>query len=321
MSGNVSGGRREAVRTVGTEASGLRVDRFIAEELGLFPRSQFRNHALTITINGEDAKPSRTVKPGDEVRISFEEPPPPEVAAEDIPLDILYEDDNVVVLNKQAGMVVHPGAGNRAGTVVNALLHHVGELGPFPPTVRPGIVHRLDKDTSGVLITAKNEAAHEFLARQFRDRSLEKTYLAVIRGVPPRSSGTVSSPLARDPRNRKRFTTVAGRGKPAETEYRVMRRFHGYALLSVHPLTGRTHQIRVHLRSIQCPIVGDPIYGRRDRLFPEVGLMLHAYRLTIVLPGDAEPRAFVAPLPDGFRTALRALSDLPSGRPGVPQLR
>lgn len=317
----MSGERREAVRTVGADVGGLRADRFIAEELGLFPRSQFRQHALTITINGEQAKPSRIVKPGDEVRVSYEEPPAPGVSAEDIPLDILYEDDDVVVLNKRAGMVVHPGAGNRAGTVVNALLHHVGELGSFPSTVRPGIVHRLDKDTSGVLITAKSEAVHEFLARQFRDRSLEKVYLAVVRGTPPRSDGTISAPLARDPRNRKRFTTVVDRGKPAETEYRVMRRFPGYALLSVHPSTGRTHQIRVHLRSIVCPILGDPIYGRRDRLFADVGLMLHAYRLTIALPGDTSPRTFIAPIPDEFRKVLRALSDLPSGTPGALRQR
>ncbi|MEE8441248.1 MAG: RluA family pseudouridine synthase [Spirochaetia bacterium] len=314
-------GRREAEAKAGEEHSGIRVDRFVADEMDLFSRSQFHRHGVAIEINGKITKPSRLLHNGDVVRVTYSDTVEPSVEPEAIDLDILYEDDDVVVLNKPQGMVVHPAAGNWTGTLVQGLMHHVSSLADRSDSLRPGIVHRLDKDTSGVLITAKTLESQEFLSAQFRGRSLEKTYLAIVRGTPPRSKGEISSGIVRDPRNRKRFTGVSRGGKPAVTGYRVLKRFAGYSLLVVHPMTGRTHQIRVHTRHIGCPILGDPVYARADRGFPDVGLMLHAYKLTIRLPGNGKEQTFTAPLPERFRQVLRAFADLPSAASDVRRQR
>lgn len=305
----------DAGGVVAGEHAGMRVDRYVAEVLALFSRSQLNRHDVTLTINDAPAKLSRALREGDRVHVTYRDLPEHTLEAEPIALDILYEDECVVVVNKPRGMVVHPAAGNWTGTLVQGLLHHVSELADEASrgSGRPGIVHRLDKDTSGVLVAAKNATCQEALARQFRKRTVEKLYLAVVRGAPGRSSGTVEASIARDPRNRKRFAVTSGGGRTAKTEYRVLKHFPGYAFVAVHPVTGRTHQIRVHMHHLGCPVLGDPVYGRKDRTFPEVGLMLHAYRLTFRLPATGERRSFVAPLPDRFRSALRALADLPSG--------
>jgi 23S rRNA pseudouridine1911/1915/1917 synthase len=303
-------GRQVAETTVGEGHGGVRVDRFIADHMDLFSRSQFSQHEVTISINDKAAKPSRLLRDGDRVHVTYLTIAPPSIEPEEMELDILYEDADVVVLNKPQGMVVHPGAGNWRGTLAQGLMYHVGTLTDDSRTLRPGIVHRLDKETSGVLITAKTPESQEFLSRQFRGRSLDKRYLAIVRGTPPKSEGEISTGITRDPRNRKRFTAVAKGGKSATTEYRVIRRFDGYAFLSVHPVTGRTHQIRVHARHMGCPILGDAIYARTDRVYPDVGLMLHAYRLTIRLPTTREERTFTAPLPRRFKEVLIALSDV-----------
>jgi len=311
--------RQEVDGTAGEDHAGMRVDRFVADQMDLFSRSQFHQHDVSIFVNNKIVKPSRLLRSGDLVRVTYRETTPPSVEPEAIDLDILYEDDDVVVVNKPQGMVVHPAAGNWSGTLVQGLMHHVIGLADGSESLRPGIVHRLDKDTSGVIITAKTPESQEYLSEQFRGRSLEKTYLAIVRGTPPQSKGEIATGIIRDPRNRKRFTAVARGGKPAITGYRVLKRVSGYAFLIVHPMTGRTHQIRVHMRHIGCPILGDPVYARADRTFPDVGLMLHAYKLAIRLPGSGEKHRFSAPLPERFRLVLRSFADHPSAASAVQQ--
>jgi 23S rRNA pseudouridine1911/1915/1917 synthase len=219
-------------------------------------------------------------------------------------------------------MVVHPGNGNRSGTLVNALLHHrAGLVESFGAgTPRPGIVHRLDKDTSGVLIVDKNVAAHEFLARQFQERRVRKRYIAVVAGRLPAAEGSIDTRIARDPKDRKKFTCVASGGRQAVTRYRLLRAFpagtagYGYVLLA--PRTGRTHQLRVHMKYLGAPVLGDPLYSRPDARFPHATLMLHARSLSLALPGEATPRTFTAPIPTRFHEVLKVLQSF-SPRKGL----
>jgi 23S rRNA pseudouridine1911/1915/1917 synthase len=290
-----------------------RVDRFISDCWKILTRSQLKARDAAIQVNGLPAKPSRAVKAGDAVTVSWEEAPVPSLAAEDIPLDILYEDQRVLVVDKAQGMVCHPANGNWSGTLVNAALGHLGSggLSASPgggPAFRPGIVHRLDKDTSGVIILAKDPDALEFLAAQFRDRTARKQYLAIVRGNPNPPEGSIDTILCRDPAERKRFAVSQGhgkgKGKRALTLYRELKRIPGYSLMSLKPRTGRTHQLRVHMKHLGCPILGDPVYSRLDARYPAASLMLHAYRLKIRLPGESEPRLFCAPIPPRFRAIL-----------------
>ncbi len=293
--------------------AGMRLDVFLAERLGLFSRSQARARVRELLVNGAPARLGRKLKLGDRVRVSYADPPESELVAEDIALDVLFESPEVIVLDKPQGIVVHPGSGNRSGTLVNALLHHCRGLadafGAGAP--RPGIVHRLDKDTSGVIIVAKSPAAHEFLARQFQERRVRKRYIAVVTGALAAGEGAVDTRIARDPRDRKKFTCVESGGRQAVTRWRLIRRFaagtaaYGYVLLA--PRTGRTHQLRVHMKHLGAPILGDPLYGRRDARFPEATLMLHARSLTLVIPGERAPRTFSAPVPARFHEVLRRL--------------
>ncbi len=288
----------------------MRADRYIAERLKILTRSQLKARNAVILVNGKAGKLSHVLKTGDRLEISFDDVAPTWLEPEDIPLSILYEDENAIVIDKPQGLVVHPAAGNPTGTLVNALLHHVGKgfLGAGESSgVRPGIVHRLDKDTSGVIVAAKSPEAQEFLSSQFRERQTTKAYLAIVKGAPEETRGTVKTWLTRDPRQRKRFAVSAGHGKYAVTGYRVIRRYGDYSLMLLHPKTGRTHQLRVHLQWLGCPILGDPIYSKPDRLFPGATLMLHAYRLRITLPGHAERSTFTAPLPSRFEAILAEL--------------
>ncbi len=300
---------RVEVRIEDPALGGLRVDRFLAENLGLFSRSQIPSRVRELAINGVPCRPSRRLKVGDLVRVDYENPLPSPLAPEPIPIAVIFENEDVVVLDKPQGMVVHPGSGNRSGTLVNALLaHHAGLGDAFGAGEgRPGIVHRLDKDTSGVMVVAKNPAAHEALAAQFKSREVRKRYLAVVGGGPPENEGRIEAALARSRRDRRLFAAVRVGGRAAVTRYRVLRRWAGYSLVLLAPLTGRTHQLRVHLRLAGCPVLGDPLYGRRDPRFPDATLMLHAWKLRIRLPGQGQPREFRAPLPARFRDVLRAL--------------
>ena len=273
---------------------GMRLDVYASEQLGLFSRSQARGRILEAAVNGVPARLARKVRQGDMVMLRYVDAPPTDLVAEDIPLDVIFENDEVIVIDKPQGLVVHPGSGNPSGTLLNGLLFHCRALlGRFPrDDPRPGIVHRLDKETSGVIIAAKTAEAHAFLARQFHDRLTRKRYVAVTLGIPPGPTGRVEDRLARDPRDRKRFTWVPEGGRTALTHYRVLRAWPtetgetgGYAYVLLAPRTGRTHQLRVHMKRLGTPIVGDALYGRKDERFPRETLMLHARSLSIVVPG------------------------------------
>jgi 23S rRNA pseudouridine1911/1915/1917 synthase len=294
--------------------AGIRLDRFVAEHMGLFTRSQAKSRVAGMRVNGEPSRPSRRLKLGDRVAVDYTDPSAEGLVAEEIPLAILFENDDVAVIDKPQGMVVHPGSGNRTGTLVNALLAHcIGLSEAFGGSAaRPGIVHRLDKDTSGVIITAKNPAAHEHLARQFRDHRVRKLYLAVVRGALRTAAGRVDGSIARSRADRKRFAPVAAGGRRAVTDWRVLRRYDGCSLVLLAPKTGRTHQLRVHLRLLGAPVLGDPLYGGKDARFPGATLMLHAWRLRITLPGESLAREFRAPVPTRFKSLLR---DLGTARP------
>jgi 23S rRNA pseudouridine1911/1915/1917 synthase len=283
-----------------------RIDTYIADVLKLCSRSQVKRRVLAVLVGGHPAKLSRHLRTGEELEIHYTDPPEVRVEPEPIPLEILYEDEAVVVVNKPQGMVVHPASGNWTGTLVNALLAHCSDLAErFPgEPARPGIVHRLDKDTSGVMIAAKNAEAKEYLGLQFRERKVGKQYLAVVRGRLPAAQGRVETLIRRDPHHRKRFVSSpnGGSGKRAITRYRTIALLPGCTLVSLRPKTGRTHQLRVHMASLGCPILGDSVYGRGSGA---PSLMLHAYRLRLRLPGGKAPRTFRAPLPARFREMLR----------------
>ena len=290
----------------------VRLDKYLSETLGLFPRSQYERRDVAVVADGKTVKPSLKLCGGESLAVAWDDLPEPTFGAEDIPLDVLYEDADVLVINKPRGMVVHPANGNWTGTLAQGLLHRVQSLAESfedeeGAELRPGIVHRLDKDTTGIIITAKTPAALEFLSAQFRERTTEKTYAAVLKGVPKTSSGTVEGWLGRDPKNRQRFASVGpSQGKPAVTEWKVLAEASRCSLVRFRPRTGRTHQLRVHSVVLGFPILGDPLYARPDDRAPEAPLMLHAARLSITLPSGTR-HEFSAPLPPDFRAVLDAL--------------
>jgi len=294
----------------------IRVDRFISENSSV-TRNRLKSDSCVILVNGKPAKLSRSVSNGDVVEVSLPDMGKPmDIAPEKMDLDIIYEDSNVIVLNKAQGVVVHPAAGNFGGTLVNGLLHHAAELEDEfeDETVRPGIVHRLDKDTSGVIIVAKNPETHEFLSGQFRDKVTRKTYVAVVRGRLPKRHDLIETYIVRDRQNRKKFTVPgegSEKGRFASTEYEAAEEFDKYTYCRLFPHTGRTHQLRVHMQHLNVPILGDPVYSRKDSRFPDVTLMLHAYSLEIFIPGVEEKQVFTAPVPERF---TRLLEELRSGR-------
>jgi 23S rRNA pseudouridine1911/1915/1917 synthase len=293
-------------------AGGMRLDRYIAEKLELLSRSQIKARKLNAVVNGRETKISHLVKNGDTLELCWEEAEPLNIIPENIPLDILFENDRAVIINKAQGMVVHPGAGNRRGTLANALYYRQQANGGGALSgadgLRPGIVHRLDKETSGVIIAAYDDEALAFLSDQFKSRKAKKTYIALVKGIPPAPKGRIETFIARDPKARKRFA-VSARGKAALTLYRVIKTWQSHSLVLLRPKTGRTHQLRVHLRYLGHPIVGDPLYGIADTLFPSATLMLHARSLAIILPGEEEERVFKAPLPERFTAMIRLLNN------------
>lgn len=302
-----------SIRLVVTESAslGMRLDRYCALVDGSVSRSRLKNGAIAVTVNDKNAKLSRLVFEGDVISIEWEDPPAELPEAEDIPLDILYEDENVTVVNKRQGMVTHPGAGNWSGTLVHALLWH-WKQSARGDSLRPGIVHRLDKDTSGVIITARNPETETWLQSQFAERLVRKEYIAILSGVPPARTGEIRTQIYRDPRNRKLFTwgDDASKGKAAHTSYRVVSTYGKYSIVRFSLHTGRTHQIRVHSKYLGCPILGDPMYGKKDARFPGATLMLHARSLRVSLPGHAQPSAFEAPIPPRFVKVLAKLKEL-----------
>lgn len=301
--------RRESFRY--ERQAQTRLDHFLVDCLPEYSRSRLQNLIRDgrVTVDGLTAQKSgQNLEAGAQVEVFIPPPQPTQLVPEDIYLDIVFENDSVLVVNKPAGMVVHPAAGHPSGTLVHAVLAHVPEMEGLAGEKRPGVVHRLDKDTSGLILLAKNDRAHRWLQDQFRRRKVEKTYLALVDGRPPTPSGRVDVAIGRDPRQRKQMAVVPdAKGRTATSEYHTLESFPAHTLLEVHPQTGRTHQIRLHLAFLGCPIVGDVIYGRKK---PSLALgrhFLHAFRLTILLPGEGQPRTFEAPLAPELQSALMRL--------------
>jgi len=289
-----------------------RLDKYLAEKLP--EQSRSRMQALIregeVLVDGVPIfKTGHLVETGNHVRITIPQPEPVALEAEEIPLDIVFENADLVIVNKPAGMVVHPAPGHSSGTLVHAALGSFSDLQGIGGELRPGIVHRLDKDTSGLIIIAKNERAHRWLQDQFRLRRVEKTYLALVDGKPPTPTGRVEAAIARDPAHRKQMAVVSeGRGRSAVTEYKTVTQFPHHTLIEAHPLTGRTHQIRLHMAFLGCPITGDRIYGHKKTSLEIERHFLHAARISIILPGEAEPSTFSATLPLDLQKVIDELS-------------
>lgn len=288
-----------------------RLDKYLVEQLQEFSRSRIQGLISDgfVDVNGHTAKKAgQSLESGSVVTVRIPPPAPTDLLAEDIPLDILFENDDLLVVNKPAGMVVHPAAGHASGTLVNAVLGYDPEIEGIGGEERPGVVHRLDKETSGLILLAKNERAHRWLQDQFRLRTVEKTYLALVEDKPPTPAGRVEAHIGRDPSHRKRMAIVPeSRGREAISEYRTLESFKEHTLLEFHPLTGRTHQIRLHCAFLGCPIVGDAVYGRKKSSLELDRHFLHAFRLKIVLPGEKQTRSFEAPLPEELEEVLASL--------------
>lgn len=293
--------------------SSQRLDTYVSKNLEKFSRSRLKNGVEKILLNDKIAKLSAKVNNGDKIYIQWQDPIPEALIPENIPLEILYEDENVTVVNKKQGMVTHPACGNWSGTLVHALLYHWGmtesKLDEKAGNHRRGIVHRLDKDTSGIIICAKNFNSEEWLQNQFKDRRVKKEYIAIVKGIPKEKSGSVKINMIRDSKNRKKFTTTddSSKGKFSHTVYRCIATYGNYSLMKLKLKTGRTHQIRVHMKYLGCPILGDPIYGTKDTLFDSATLMLHSKTLGIRLPQNEDFTTFDSSVPIRFKKVMHKL--------------
>ncbi len=284
----------------------LRLDQFLAKRLPEFSRSRLQQliRDRFVRLNNSTTRPRHIVRGGDKIELT--EPPPEKIETlpEAIPLEILFEDDDLIIINKPAGLVVHPGAGHREHTLVNALLNHCAALSGIGGKERPGIVHRLDKDTSGCLVVAKNDVTHRDLSKQFAARTVEKIYLALVAGKLPKTAGVIEEKIGRHPVHRKRMSATTFRGRAAKTEYRVVRSSDRASLVECRLYSGRTHQIRVHLHHLGHPVLGDKVYAPRlTKDFPRQ--MLHAWKLGFRHPRTEEWKSFEAPLPDDFAVATK----------------
>jgi 23S rRNA pseudouridine1911/1915/1917 synthase len=288
-----------------------RLDKFLVEQLREFSRSRIQGLIVDgfVDVNGRAAKKAgQTLESGFSVMVRIPPPTPTDLVAEDIPLNLLFENEDLLVVDKPAGMVVHPAAGHSSGTLVNAVLGYDPEIEGIGGEERPGVVHRLDKETSGLILLAKNERAHRWLQDQFRLRMVEKTYLALVDGKPPTPTGRVEAYIGRDPSHRKKMAIVSeSRGRESISEYKTIESFDKHTLLEFHPLTGRTHQIRLHCAFLGCPIVGDEVYGRKKPTVEVHRHFLHAFRLKIILLNEKQPKFFEAPLPEELSRVLNVL--------------
>ncbi|XER13171.1 Ribosomal large subunit pseudouridine synthase D [Sporomusa aerivorans] len=292
------------------EEQGMRLDVLLT---GRFPELS-RSHLQKIiaeglvAVNGRQVKANYKAQANETINIIFPEAKPVEICAEDIPLDILYEDADIIVINKPRGMVVHPAAGNYAGTLVNALLEHCRDLSGINGEIRPGIVHRLDKDTSGVMVAAKNDRAHLNLAEQIKARTASRKYLAIVHGIIAEEQGIINAPIGRHASDRKKMAVTFSNSKEAITRFRVLERFVNYTLVECRLQTGRTHQIRVHMQYIGHPVVGDPKYGPEKKRFTIKGQALHSAELSLKHPVTGEDLLFIAPLPPDMAAIIEQLA-------------
>lgn len=289
----------------------LRLDKFLADRIAGVSREKIQALIAEgqVQVNGKTAtKGSLKPAQGQTISVLLPLEAIQIIAGEDIPLETIYVDDGVIVINKPAGLVVHPGAGHATGTLVNALLKYWPEIAQVGDPTRPGIVHRLDADTSGVLIVARNQAAYEWLVKQFKSRKTVKRYIALVDGLLPTPTGRIEASVGRHEVHRQKMAVLyQGKGRKAISEYQTLQQFNEHSLVEVRPITGRTHQIRVHLAYLGNPVVGDKIYGRRKPSLPINRFFLHAGSLEIILPGQKEPTRFEAPLPEDLNLVLKEL--------------
>lgn len=295
------------------EDAGMRIDKFISDRMPDYSRSFIQKliKENDLTVNNNEIKSNYKLKAGDEINIVIPEPKELDIVAEDIPLDIVYEDKDVILVNKPQGMVVHPAPGHYTGTLVNAIMYHCkDDLSGINGVMRPGIVHRIDKDTSGVLIICKNDKAHESIAKQLKDHTITRKYNAIVYNNLKEDEGKINAPIGRHPVNRKQMAVNPINGKEAITHYKVLERINQYTYLELQLETGRTHQIRVHMASINHPLLGDPVYGPKSDRFKLKGQALHARVLGFVHPTTNEYMEFEAPLPNYFTGLLKKLRNM-----------
>jgi len=297
-----------------TSSSGGRLDVTLVTHVPDFSRNRLQQLIRSghVKVNGEVVtKPGFRLDGGEAVEVIIPAPTPSTIEAESIPLDVVFENEDLMLINKPAGMVVHPSAGHASGTLVHAALAHAPDIMGIGGEIRPGVVHRLDKDTSGLILLAKNDTAHNTLQAQFKKREVGKRYLALVDGQPPTPAGRIEAPIGRDPGHRKKMKVLSqGKGREAISVFHSLETFSEHTLLEVNPKTGRTHQIRVHLTFLGCPIVGDRDYGRRKPTLSIDRMFLHAAAITFTLPGDDQARSFEAPLPSELEMVLDQLRKL-----------
>lgn len=296
--------------TVETEQENERLDKYLSGLLTDCSRNYIQKLIKegAVTVNDKPVKASFLLHAEDEVSITVPEPVLPEILPQAIPLDIIYEDDDLIIINKPKNMVVHPAAGHFDKTLVNAIMYHCGNhLSGINGVLRPGIVHRIDKDTTGLLVVCKNDACHNNIAAQLKEHTIQRTYHAIVTGVIKEDAGTIDQPVGRHPNDRKKMSINQKNGKSAVTHYQVIERFSQYTYIQCHLETGRTHQIRVHMASLGHPLLGDELYGRKSNRFKTDGQTLHAKTLGFIHPSTKEPVMFDSPLPEYFDQILMAL--------------
>ncbi len=288
-----------------------RLDLFLTETAD-FTRSHVKKliEDGKVLLNGKPCKSGDKVQEGDKITVEIAEPISLDVTPQNIPLDIIYQDDDLAVINKQQGLTVHSGGGTNGGTLVNALLYHLDKLSGINGVIRPGIVHRIDKDTSGLLVVAKNDFAHVDLARQIQNKTAKRIYLALLEGSVKCDNGLIDTLITRSDKDRKQMAVSDSKGRRAVTEYRVLKRYEDFTLCEFSLKTGRTHQIRVHAKYLGHPVVGDKVYGYKKQKFDLNGQLLHAYKLILTHPKTGKVMEFVAPLPDYFKNVLDKLKEI-----------
>ncbi len=292
------------------DEAGIRIDRWLADCSDLSrSRVQALVKAGAVKVNGEQVRSSYIVESGDVIEADVPEDVPLDLKPEDIPLDILYEDEDIIVINKPKGMIVHPAPGVYTGTLVNALLYHCQDLSGINGVIRPGIVHRIDKDTTGCIVACKNDFAHEAISAQLESKACHREYMAVVTGNIVHDDGLIDAPIGRDPKDRQRMCVTDKNSRVARTHFHVVRRFKSSTLVECTLETGRTHQIRVHMKYINHPVMGDVKYGKPCRYMDTQGQVLHAYKLSLVHPRTGEEMTFEAPLPEYFGQLLQMLEE------------